>query len=163
MVSPDDIYLSAGGGAALALLEKAGKTAVLIGQISHRGVIVTSGFRLPVNHILHAATVALKPDGSSETTDEDVRITMLTVLQTAHGLGVQILFVPLLGAGTEALPADKSLCAILKAFLEATELMTDFSLRLVVVVRHESELPRNEARAVIQANLPAFTLGQPAT
>ena len=88
---------------------------------------------------------------------------MLTLMQTAHGLGVQILFVPLLGAGTEALPADESLCAILKAFLEATELMTDFSLRLVVVVRHESELPRNEARAVIQANLPAFTLGQPAT
>src|SRR5215813_9942297 len=58
VISPDDIFLSAGGGAALALLEKAGKTSVLneiakLQPVVHREVAVTSGFNLPVNYILH--------------------------------------------------------------------------------------------------------------
>jgi O-acetyl-ADP-ribose deacetylase (regulator of RNase III)/NAD-dependent SIR2 family protein deacetylase len=161
VVSPDDTFLSAGGGAALALLEKAGKTALLseiakFQPVSHRSVAATSAFNLPVNYIFHAATVALNIDGSSDTTADDVRITMLAAFRAAHALSVRALFVPLIGAGTEALPASGSLEAILAAFGEFFRLARDYPVNLALVIRHEAVLSRSEVGRILRSSLPEF-------
>jgi O-acetyl-ADP-ribose deacetylase (regulator of RNase III)/NAD-dependent SIR2 family protein deacetylase len=161
VISPDDTFLSAGGGAALALLQKAGKTALLseiakFQPVSHRSVAVTSAFNLPVNYILHAATVTLNADGSSDTTADDVRVTMLSALRAAQALSVYAMFVPLIGAGTEAVPASSSLDAILAAFWEFIQVAFDYPLKLALVIRHEAELSRNEVGRILKTSLPEF-------
>jgi O-acetyl-ADP-ribose deacetylase (regulator of RNase III) len=165
VVSPDDVLLSAGGGAALASLEKAGKTELLseiakFESVPHREVAVTSGLNLPVNYIFHAATVALKPDGSSDTTAEDVQLTMVSALRAALALSVRTLFVPLIGAGTEALMASASLAAILGAFTDFIQGASQNTLRLVVVIRQEAELSRTEAGEILKRDLPNFSLAR---
>jgi O-acetyl-ADP-ribose deacetylase (regulator of RNase III) len=152
VISPDDTFLSAGGGAALTLLEKAGKTPLL------SEVVVTSAFNLPVNYIFHAATVALKTDGSSNTTTEDVKATTTSALRAAHALATRIVFAPLIGAGTEAVPASKSLSAILAAFADFIQGTPTFPLDLAIVIRQEAELSRNEVGEVLKASLPEFKL-----
>ena len=98
---------------------------------------VTSAFNLPVNYIFHAATVALKADGSSDTSADDVKATMASALRKAHALSVRAIFVPLIGAGTEAVPPGKSLAAIFAAFKDFIAGMPDYPLGLVIVIRQE--------------------------
>jgi O-acetyl-ADP-ribose deacetylase (regulator of RNase III) len=163
VVSPDDTFLSAGGGAALSLLERAGKAPLLsevskFSSVTQRDVVVTSAFNLPVNYIFHAATVALNPDGSSNTTTEDVRTTMTSALRAAEALSVRIVLTPLIGAGTEAVPTEQSLKAMLSAFGDFIEQAVSFPLVLAVAIRHEAELSRIDVGRVLESVLPGFEL-----
>lgn len=165
VVSPDDIFLSAGGGAALALLDKAGITPLLneiakFESVERQSVVVTSAFNLPVNYIFHAATVDVKADGSSDTTPQHVQTTMSSALRSAFALSVRTVFVPLIGAGTEAVPASSSLAAILGAFTDFIQGRPDYPFGLTIVIRQEAELSRNDAGQVLGANLPGFRLTQ---
>jgi O-acetyl-ADP-ribose deacetylase (regulator of RNase III) len=163
VVSPDDVFLSAGGGAALALLEKAGKSLLLAEMakfdlVVHHDVVVTSAFNLPVNYIFHAATVALKPDGSSNTTADDIKETMASVLRAACALDVRVLFAPLIGSGTERVAITRSLRAMLDAFSDFNSQTPDFQICVAFVIRAEGDLPRNEVGEVISTSLPSFAL-----
>jgi O-acetyl-ADP-ribose deacetylase (regulator of RNase III)/NAD-dependent SIR2 family protein deacetylase len=163
VVSPDDIFLSAGGGAALTLLETAGKAPLLselakFQAVAQHEVVVTSAFNLPVNYIFHAATVALEPDGTSDTSVEDIRGTLLSALRAAHALSLQMMFVPLIGAGTEAVPPEESFAAIIDTFADFIREMPMYQLGLAVVIRQEAELSRNDAERVLQLHLPEFEL-----
>jgi O-acetyl-ADP-ribose deacetylase (regulator of RNase III) len=169
VISADDTFLSAGGGAALALLDRAGKAPLLneLGKFrsaskgelaGQTDVVVTSAFNLPVNYIFHAATAALRPDGSSNTTAEDVRATMASALRMARALSVQILFAPLIGAGTEAVPPEQSLAAILAAFADFVGGATDDAFGLVIVIRQEADLARKDVGRMLEAKLASLTL-----
>jgi O-acetyl-ADP-ribose deacetylase (regulator of RNase III) len=163
VVSPDDNLLSAGGGAALALLDKAGKTQLLsemgkVPTVKQRDVVVTSGFNLPVNYIFHAATLKLNPDGSSNITIEDVQATMSNALRTASALSVGVLFAPLLGSGMAAMPTERSLTALLTAYADFISVKPRVPLSLVVVIFQEADLSRKEAQEILVKALPGFTL-----
>src|SRR5262249_25175892 len=68
VVSPEDTFISAGGGVAYLLLSKAGSQTILnelakFAPIPQRTVAVTSGGALPVQYVFHAATIKLGSDG----------------------------------------------------------------------------------------------------
>ena len=74
VISPDDTLISASGGAALALVLKAGPQVVLnelskFSSVTQCQIVVTSGGDLPVHYIYHAAATRLNPDGASEHLD----------------------------------------------------------------------------------------------
>ncbi len=111
VVSPDDTFLSVGGGVAVALAERAGIRSTLhevskfvpVPQGESR---VTSAGSLPVHYIIHAATIEVADEGYRVTGD-NVRETFRDVLQKAVALGVEVLSVPLLGAGVADLSGRK--------------------------------------------------------
>lgn len=115
VVSPEDTCISAGGGVALQLLTKAGTYTILnelskFSVINQGAVAVTSGGRLPVHHIFHAAAIELEDiDGTVKynISQQMVCKTMTTVLEKAASLEVQALWVPLLGAGVAAQGSEK--------------------------------------------------------
>jgi O-acetyl-ADP-ribose deacetylase (regulator of RNase III) len=149
VLSPDDTLLSAGGGVALALLEKAGRHFVLgeLGKFStvhHRQTVVTSGGELPVHYIIHGAVADLRPSGTSHTTAEDVEATVFNCLSTAKFLGVETIFVPLVAAGLEGLPPEQSLSAILAAVARTATEQHQMGFRVIIVIRAEATIARRE-------------------
>ena len=116
VVSPEDTAISAGGGVAYALLQKAGQFNILnelakLAPVDHGDVAVTSGGELPVHYIFHAAAMMIRRDATYLIAKADVFRTMSRVLELADALDVKVLWVPLLGAGVGSVPATGSLAA----------------------------------------------------
>jgi len=156
VVSPDDTFLSVGGGVATALAQKAGLRSILhevskFGQVPQGESRVTSGGNLPIHYIVHAATIEVSDEGYRVTAD-DVRRTFADVLRRTAVLGVDVLSVPLLGAGVAGLSAADSFAGLLKGYSDQPE---DGRPSIVVfVVYREAQLARAEARTVIRQMLP---------
>jgi O-acetyl-ADP-ribose deacetylase (regulator of RNase III) len=148
VVSADDTCLSAGGGVARGLLNKAGQYMVLnelqkfFPPINHCTVAVTSGGNLPLNYIFHAASMEINQDGAYHVSEQNVRATMRDVLDKAAALDLGAIWTPLLGAGVGPLAAVQSLDAILDAIL-GWENKTH-KLTITIVVLDETHLLPNK-------------------
>jgi len=150
VVSPDDTFVSAGGGVAYSLLVKAGPDLILnelakFTPVEQTAVVVTSGGSLPVHYIFHAAALKIDMNGTYLVTQEDVRKTVGTALKEAVALGVELLFVPLLGAGLAPLSSRESFEAILQAVRDGPR-PSGKRLRVNVVIYQERLLPRHEVK-----------------
>jgi O-acetyl-ADP-ribose deacetylase (regulator of RNase III) len=152
VVSPDDTFLSVGGGVAVALAERAGMQAVLhevskfvpVPQGESR---VTSAGALPIHYIIHAATIEVSNEGYRVTSD-DVRRTFRDVLRRAAALGVEVLSVPLLGAGVAGLSTEASFQGLLEGY---HDLLTEaVPATVVFVVYREAQLARSVARTMVE-------------
>jgi O-acetyl-ADP-ribose deacetylase (regulator of RNase III) len=160
VVSPEDTFVSAGGGVAYQLLEKAGSEALLnelakFAPIPQGTVAVTSGGALPVHHVFHAASIEVGPTGEYLASKADVTETMVDVLRKAAALGVGVVWVPLLAAGVASLGQRASFEGLLeglRAWL-ATAAEPTVPLTVAIVVYQERELPRHEVREVFGATL----------
>ncbi|MDQ3697098.1 MAG: SIR2 family protein [Gemmatimonadota bacterium] len=151
VVSPEDTCISAGGGVAYALLQKAGPEIILhelakFSKIPQRTVAVTSGGNLPVHHIFHAATIEIAPDATYVVTPEDVRATTAAALVHAAALDVGALWTPLLAAGVASMQPRDSFRAILEAVDEQRVRAPRGDappLTISVVIYREKDLPRH--------------------
>ncbi|MEP6667930.1 MAG: macro domain-containing protein [Chthoniobacter sp.] len=155
VVSPEDTFVSAGGGVAYGLLAKAGPSLILnelakFTPVEQASVVVTSGGNLPVHYILHAAALKIAKDATYLVTQDDVRNTVKAAVEKADVLKIGLLFVPLLGAGLAPLTPHQSLDGILQALRMHN---TNSPLRVDIVVFREKELPRNEVRQLFEAVL----------
>jgi O-acetyl-ADP-ribose deacetylase (regulator of RNase III) len=160
VVSPEDTLISAGGGVAYGLLREAGRYTVLnelakLSPIGHTRVAVTSGGNLPVQYILHAACLRIEKDGTYVVSQESVRRTMQTVIRMATALDLDIVWVPLMGAGLGKVDPKQSLEGILQAVAAMGGRARP--LTIVVVVYREKELTRTEARRILRRSLTDFT------
>src|SRR5260370_2486105 len=158
VLSPEDTLISAGGGVALALLEKAGQHQTLnelskFQRVRHKEVVVTSGGELPVNYIFHAAATDLDHDGKSSITTADIEETMGKALKIAVALEVKAVFLPLVGAGLEAINPEASFAAMLAAVRAFAEATTSYSIQLAFVIRDEGTLSRREIGETMRATL----------
>lgn len=156
VLSPEDTCLTAGGGAALALLNKAGKHTILnelakFSPIRQGSVAVTSGGNLPIHYIFHAAALEIKEDGNYLITKQSVRQTMTAALDKALALGVGVLWVPLLGAGTAGLKPQESLSAILEAV--STWDRQDHKMIIMVFVYPKKVYSRPDFRRCVQQTM----------
>jgi O-acetyl-ADP-ribose deacetylase (regulator of RNase III)/NAD-dependent SIR2 family protein deacetylase len=165
VVSTDDTCLSAGGGVALSLLEKAGprylinELAKMSPPVKHPSVVVTSGGNLPVQYLLHAACIQIEKNGSYTISEADVLSTMTMVLEQASALDIKVLWVPLIGAGVGPLAADRSLEAILSAIRMWSGNGSDMLVN--VVIYREAVLSRDKALECLNRALgKAFTVSQ---
>jgi O-acetyl-ADP-ribose deacetylase (regulator of RNase III) len=154
VVSPEDTLVSAGGGVAYQLLEKAGPDTILnelakFGPIPRCTVAVTSGGALPVHYIFHAATIEIGQDGSYLVSEEDVTRTMVAVLEKASALDLGVVFVPLLGGGVASLGSNESYEGLLEGIVRWNTAARDTSrtskLVVAVVIYQERQLPRGDA------------------
>jgi O-acetyl-ADP-ribose deacetylase (regulator of RNase III) len=152
IISADDTCISAGGGVAKLLLEKAGEHNLLneiakFAPIAQCGVVVTSGGKLPVHYIFHAATLEIEEIGENlqySVSVNDVYKTMTEALNKASALQVGALWVPLMGAGVAPLKPKQSLEGILEAINDWAS--KKHALDILIVIYKESELPRNIVR-----------------
>jgi O-acetyl-ADP-ribose deacetylase (regulator of RNase III) len=152
VVSPEDTLLSAGGGVALTLAEKAGSRTLLndlgkVAPIRHGTAAVTSAGNLPVHYVFHAAALEIDVDGEYHVDAPKVEAAMADVLMQADALGVSRLLVPLLGAGVGGLSPAESLLAIMSAAV--AQPAARVARTLTVVIFDESVLPHGEIRAAI--------------
>jgi len=152
VVSPDDTFLSVGGGVAVALAEKAGMRAILhevskfvpVPQGESR---VTSGGSLPVHYIIHAATIEVCNAGY-RVGREDVRQTFHDILRRAAALSVEVLSIPLLGAGVAGLSAADSFRGLLEGYNDSwSESVPE---TVVFVIYREAQLARSVARTMVE-------------
>ncbi|HKG11712.1 MAG TPA: macro domain-containing protein [Pyrinomonadaceae bacterium] len=157
VVSPEDTCISAGGGVAYLILERAGKYAILNelskfpSPIKHGRLVVTSGGNLPVHYIFHAAAIEITRQGKYIVTRQDVRKTMTEVLERAKGLGVGAVWVPLMGAGVGSLGPRQSFEGILEAI--GGWKPGGHEIIINVAIYKERELPRNVVRQLLQQKL----------
>jgi O-acetyl-ADP-ribose deacetylase (regulator of RNase III)/NAD-dependent SIR2 family protein deacetylase len=165
VVSPEDTCISAGGGVAYLILERAGKYSVLnelskfASPIEHGKIIVTSGGNLPVHYIFHAAAVEITKDAKYSVSKQDVCVTMTDVLEKARALGVGALWVPLMGAGVGSLGPKQSLEGVLEA-IDGWK-SGGHQIKINVAIYKEGELPRNVVRQCLKRKLSnRFTVGQ---
>jgi O-acetyl-ADP-ribose deacetylase len=152
VVSPEDTLLSAGGGVALTLADKAGLRTTLnelskLAPISHGTAAVTSGGNLPVHYVVHAAALEIDVDGNYHVSTETVESAVRDCLAKAASLGVERILFPLLGAGVARLSPEESLEAIVRAVLAAGP--TGFQGQVSVVIFDERALDRDVARATV--------------
>jgi O-acetyl-ADP-ribose deacetylase (regulator of RNase III) len=157
VLSPEDTYISAGGGVAFSLLLKAGKRTILnelakLMPIEQGEVAVTSGGELPVQYIIHGAALKIQKDASYSVEPKHVRRTIDSALRCAAALGVTTLFVPLIAAGVGPLTPLESFEAITGAFSEWAK--TAPALTLIVVIFKESQLPRARVLSSLKRTLP---------
>lgn len=153
VTSPEDTFITAGGGVAYLLLSKAGKYSLLnelakFSPISQGDVAVTSGGSLPVHFIFHAAALAVEEDSEGVVyvvSRDSVRGTMTTALEKAHALGVGTLWVPLMGSGVAGLKPEESFAAILEAISELDG--RDYPLTIIIAIFKEAHLSRDGAEA----------------
>lgn len=161
VVSPEDTFLSAGGGVAVRLLEKAGPLFMLnelakFAPIERGTVAVTSGGNLPVHHIFHAASIEIENDGNYTASEENVYNTMTEILKKAVALGVGALWVPLLGAGVASLSPRQSLDGILHAIADWRGVQGP---AILIFIYKEKVLARDEAREALENKLrPDYTV-----
>ena len=151
VVSPEDTYITAGGGVAFGLLEKAGDLLILnelskFSPIKHRSVAVTSGGKLPVHYIIHAAALRIDEGPSYVVSRSDVRATAEAVFSKAIALEIGIVWVPLIGAGVASLSPDESLRGLFEAVGAVAkregELTED--LTIIIVIFKERLVPRQD-------------------
>lgn len=152
VVSPDDTFLSVGGGVAVALAEKAGMRATLhevskFVPVPHGESRVTSAGSLPVHYIIHAATIEVSNEGYRVDGDA-VRRTFRDVLRKAASLGVDVLSVPLLGAGVAGLSPEESFRGLLQGY---RDMWSESVPNIVVfVVYREAQLARSIGRGIVE-------------
>jgi len=159
IISPDDTCISAGGGAAKLLLEKAGAYNILneiakFSPIEHCAVAVTSGGKLPVHYIFHAAALEIVEIGKNlqySVSKEDVQKTMMAALNKASALEVEVLLVPLMGAGAASLQPKQSLEGILEAINSWAS--KKHKMNIIIVIYKEGELPRNIVHQCLKRKL----------
>ena len=157
VVSPEDTCISAGGGVAYALLQKAGTRTILnelakFSPISHRSVAVTSAGNLPVHYILHAASLKIDHDARYCASETDVRLTMNAILSTIEGIDLEVVWVPLMASGVASVSPGQSFRAILEAIKdwEHERDSKENPVILVVTIYRENVLPRNEVYSAVQ-------------
>jgi O-acetyl-ADP-ribose deacetylase (regulator of RNase III)/NAD-dependent SIR2 family protein deacetylase len=158
VITPEDNFVSASGGAALALLKKAGSHVILnelskFHSIQQRDVVITSGGELPLQYIFHGAATKLNKDGSSVVTPSDVTATMQAALNAAVVLRVDSIFVPLIATGLEGMKSEESLDAILLAAKEFADAHHDYPMHLMIVIRDEGILARKDAGLCLSKTL----------
>ena len=152
IVSPEDTLLSAGGGVALMLAEKAGLRTLLndlgkVAPIDHGTAAVTSAGNLPVQYLFHAAALDIDTDGEYHVGVQRVTAAIGDVLEKAMALGVTSLLVPLLGAGAAGLSPSESLLAIWRAVHDHA--MGGEALTVTVVIFSEAVMRDEQVRAVL--------------
>jgi O-acetyl-ADP-ribose deacetylase len=152
VVSPEDTLLSAGGGVALTLADKAGLRTILnelskLAPIAHGTAAVTSAGNLPVQYIFHAAALKIDVDGEYHVAPEMVEAAIRDVLAKAAALDVERLLVPLLGAGVAGLSPAQSLRAIVRAVVDAP--VTGLDRRVTVVIFDEGVLGQDDVRDAV--------------
>jgi len=150
-VSTDDTMISAGGGVALSILSAAGPQFLLnelgkFAPISQGTVAVTSGGSLPLHYIFHAAAMKIDENGDYLVTAKSVRDVVHDALIKAHTLGVDLIFLPLIGAGLAGLSATESLVAILQAAYGVPDSIKEF--HLIIVVLDEMILNRDDVMSI---------------
>jgi O-acetyl-ADP-ribose deacetylase len=168
VVSPEDTFISAGGGVAYQLLEKAGPELILnelakLAPIAHRSVAVTSAGALPVHYVFHAATLEIEPDASYRVSKDDVVATMHAILENAAALAVGVVWVPLLGAGLAALEPLESFEGLLEAIADWHHARSTKGngarLTIALVIYHERQLSRGDALRSVETILgKGFTI-----
>lgn len=165
IVSPEDTCISAGGGVAYLILERAGKYAILNelskfpSPIEHCNIVVTSGGNLPVHYIFHAAAVEITKGGTYTVSKQNVCKTMTEVLEKAKALNVRAVWVPLMGAGVGSLGPKQSLEGILEAV--AGWKGGEHEIKVNITIYKEGEIPRNVVRQYLQRKLSKrFTVQQ---
>ena len=159
VVSPDDTLVSAGGGVAYRLLEKAGREMLLnelekFAPIPQRTIAVTSAGALPVHHVFHAATIEVDRAGTYAVSKDDVSLTVLAILDAASALDVGVVWIPLLAAGVASLQPADSFTALLDGVCRwhhaAAARREARGLTIVVVIYQERLLPRNEVAQALR-------------
>jgi O-acetyl-ADP-ribose deacetylase (regulator of RNase III) len=155
IVTPEDTCLSVGGGVALAVAHKAGLRRLLhdvykFAPIEQGRTAVTSGGRLKVHYLIHAASVEVTETGAS-TTDTMVKNTVADVLRRVSSLGVDVVWIPLLGAGVAGMTAQQSAEAIADAINDW--LPIEYPCTVAITVFKESLLPRQDMSNILQARL----------
>jgi O-acetyl-ADP-ribose deacetylase (regulator of RNase III) len=158
VISPDDTLISASGGAALALLLKAGPHFMLnelskFSKVAQGQIVITSGGNLPVHYIYHAAATRLDQDGSSHISVEDITASVRHSLEMAVVQEVKTVFSPLIGSGTEGIEPTLSLGAIVAAARDFGTAHAAYHLTLVVVALDEGAVSRADARSCLAAAL----------
>jgi O-acetyl-ADP-ribose deacetylase (regulator of RNase III) len=169
VISPEDTLISVGGGVAESLLAKAGPQQLLNElakfhtPVAQGTIVVTSAGKLPIHYIFHAAAIEIQEDTtcgevSYEVSKSSVHATMLAALEQAAALGVDALWVPLMGTGVAPLLHEQSFDAILAAISEWAQASTQAILIMIVIYR-EKELPRHVVEQCLQKTLAAhFTI-----
>lgn len=147
VLSPDDTFISIGGGAALAIATASGQLQSIIHDISKfvpvaaGDVVVTSAGNLPVHYIFHGASLVVQKDGKFKGTEETVRTTINNALLRCTVLGVNSLFVPLLASGAGGIGFDSSaqnMLAGIRNFINGAD------IRVIFVVFQEKDLLRTK-------------------
>jgi O-acetyl-ADP-ribose deacetylase (regulator of RNase III) len=160
LVSPEDTCLSIGGGAALAIAQRAGLRHVLhdlykFAPIVQGATAVTSAGRLSVHYLIHAASVDVAENGAS-TTQAAVKTTMENVLKQVHSLDIRAVWVPLLGAGVAGMSPMQSAAALLDAI--NAWLPSGHDCTIVITVFKESMFPRYEMVNLLRKTLTNKTI-----
>jgi O-acetyl-ADP-ribose deacetylase (regulator of RNase III)/NAD-dependent SIR2 family protein deacetylase len=158
IVSPDDTCISAGGGVAYEILKKAGANVMLnelgkLGPIPQRTVAVTSGGNLPLQYVIHTAAMSIGTDATYSVTAEDVEETIGAALRMAAALHVEMLLIPLVGAGVGPLTPAESLKAILRAIVSQPDIGQPLTIQIVIY--QERQLARNEIGDSLRSMLGA--------
>jgi O-acetyl-ADP-ribose deacetylase (regulator of RNase III)/NAD-dependent SIR2 family protein deacetylase len=157
VVSPEDTYISAGGGVAFGLLKKAGELFILnelskLSPIPHRSVAVTSGGHLPVQYIVHAAALRIDDGPTYVASRSDVKATAEAALAKAIALDIGVLLIPLIGAGVASLSPAESLKGLFEAVRTMASGTTAIAepLTIVIVIFRERLLPRHDVAVVAE-------------
>jgi O-acetyl-ADP-ribose deacetylase len=159
VVSPEDTFVSAGGGVAYQLAVNAGPEAILneltkFAPIPHGAIAVTSGGSLPVHYIFHAAALEIAPNGKYLVDRSDVSAVMVEVLATASALGVGLVLVPLIGTGVAPLQPLESLEALLDgiaSWVGSSDGPDGRSpVTVCVVIYQEKQVARADARDAVE-------------
>jgi len=121
IVSPDDNYLTHGGGVSQAIWSAAGpavekEAAAHVGSLRLAQVVVTTAGNLNAEHLLHAVTIDY--DENKVLGPAEARLLFGVVLDTAAGLGCRSLATPLLGTGAGRLDVNRFLHAAVDALEE---------------------------------------------
>jgi O-acetyl-ADP-ribose deacetylase (regulator of RNase III) len=159
VVSPEDTFISAGGGVAYQILNKAGALAILhelakFAPIPQGSVVVTSAGKLPIHYIFHAAALRIDTSGTYQVAKDDVTRTMASILRLAAALEVKLVLVPLIAAGVASLRPRESLEGIFEAVAAYAD-ANGSPLTASVVIYREAVLPRHEVQACFDSVLGA--------
>lgn len=163
IVSPDDTCLSVGGGAALAIGEKSGLRKILFelskfSPIELKDNVVTSGGSLPVHYIIHTAGVRVTEKGANASKTA-IMDTAYKAVDRAIALGVEYLWIPLLGAGVANIQSKTSLKSILKAIkARINSQLPERQLTVTVAVFSESILERKVITRAFREEFPKKSL-----
>jgi O-acetyl-ADP-ribose deacetylase (regulator of RNase III) len=168
VVSPEDTYITAGGGVSFGLLKKAGELLILneltkLAPIKHCSVAVTSGGYLPVHYIIHAAALHIGEGPSYVVSKGDVTATAEAVLDKVRALEVGVVWIPLMGAGVAPLSPGESLTALLEAVraFPHNASQTAAELTIVIMIYQERLLPRHDVALVAKQVLGSDFSVQP--
>lgn len=170
VVSPEDTCVSAGGGVAYLLLDKAGPPFILnelakFAPVPRTTVAVTSGGALPAHYIFHAAAIEIGEGPAGDVkyfvSPQDVLDTTANILKKGAALGVGALWVPLMGAGVASQKGEFGPQQSLESILEAVAAWAGpaHPMKVMIVIYADKVLTRDKARATLHEKLdPGFSI-----